>query len=233
MFNPISQICRQETKNAPPRSLPPETSDSFRSKCEKSLSDLRRVSEEALPAPVSRPVRLTLGRVVRLTACLFKSRRPIAAHTCLSLCLFDWPAVCPAWRFLLVSVSSLFPPCLSEPRRPVRLSVGGQLKSGLAFPPELFGFWGVKIRESRLNFCSRLVWNCPVFSQFPLILSGAVKISICPFEVFSEWNSDLWPPACKAGALQLSVLPFQRRVSGKDTEIKPGQTKVVLKKQQS
>lgn len=89
MFNLISQICRRETKTRPPRSLLPETSDSFRPKREKSLSDLRRVSEEALPAPVSQPVRLTLGQFVRLTACLFKSRRPIAAHTCLSLCLFD------------------------------------------------------------------------------------------------------------------------------------------------
>lgn len=220
MFNPISQICRQETKNAPPRSLAPETSDSFRSKREKSLSDLRRVSEEALPAPVSRPVRLTLGQVVRLTACLFKSRRPIAAHTCLSLCLFDWPAVCPAWRFLLVSVSSLFPPCLSEPRRPVRLSVGGQLKSGLAFPPELFGFWGVKIRESRLNFCSWLVWNCPVFSQFPLILSGAVKISIC-FRCFLSETLTFDLLLVKLEPCSFLCFPFRGGCRGRKRRLNP------------
>lgn len=35
------------------------------------------------------------------------------AHTCLSLCLFDWLAVCLTWYFLLVSVSLLVPVGLS------------------------------------------------------------------------------------------------------------------------
>lgn len=158
------------------------------------------------------------------------------AHTCLSVCLFDWLAVCLTWYFLLVPVSFLVPVCLSGPWRPVRpvlLSVDVQFKSGLTFSPDLLlppFLFLVKFRETLLNFSCE---TCSSFSPFPadpqhvtdcdcwktqddhfFFLFYWFYVLICLFQVHYEENlllllsvsvCDLWPPAFKAGDLEVEA----------------------------
>lgn len=152
-----------------------------------------------------------------------------ASHTCLSLCLFDWLAVCLTWCFLLVPVSFLFPVCLSGPWRPVRpvlLSVDVQFKSGLTFPPDLFMpfLFLVKFGESSTKL---FLWSCSGSSRFSLGLCSRCESMWFYSHVF-HWIKSWFVAFCCTGSKTCSSYCQSVSVTFDLLLLKPGTWRLKL-----